>query len=1240
MRVNRILVESYGEKSDEKLDFSQGNLRLIYGRNEAGKSTLLNFVRDALFGLRDEKNRTSLFGEAVVGGTIEFQLRDGRAGKVVRKWSRVGNKSEDEFFASIRNLRTDSDDVLDREAFQSLLGGANRDLFARYFGFTYQELASGGALLDKESLDRLVYGMILGGAERLEEVKKATSKRCEEFFLPRGQRKINEAIKRLQGAKKELRSAEFGTSEYKKTLEELDAANVKVGELKANCEDARDNLQRWQDLVGARELFEQFCASRAAYESFLIQTRFDEEKLASFDETWESDYARKKERRAALEDELPQLESETKAEKTKLDRLVQTLRVSFVDYGAQIGELNKGVELYVSRRDNLPNLERDLKIEQNALYDKLRTLGLLTLEPTDELFDETIKSRRVPVLETAFSEIDDLAQDEERLETKADDLKKKVSSALADVDRRTQEEKRSGRELAEKFGEETREEDVEKLEEIGDNFSGLKTDVATLTSKADELNERRQADAKTLRALVVKVCGWDVDDATFENVAKSLGAENVAEPLESEFNEIKIQDDAASKKVDDLQKDSSRLEQEIAKLKSDIQQVPQDVVSFETINERRNERRALWFEFKNDLFAGRICAPSTLDTLERLTLEVDGLADRRYERAELSGKLEEQNRTLRETSSQKKKVDDDLSRLQDERKALQGRMDALWRRVGLEPCVSLSIAAGQEWLDSWKERRKERALIVRDAASLKASQNAVIDELRRAFEIASSWIESNEETLELESLDKAVLVVDRTLKRAKKRLAEYREIVGKVVAQRNERDELNRNIIKLRGELAQTDADRVALTSRLDDFCRRRGYNYDSETEKPCARLKETLEKLRAWQAKFDQYDACYRKYLVERRQVEKFEARVDELKDKLHETLVFDRTEQYVSNWERLRKEAQGIYDELKFARKTYGTKSGDLTTKRDTKERLDEDMLAITRKADVSREDFAAFCKDAREYRRLKGLYEQESRMLREKLGVKTDEEFERRRRDLTELDSATVKKECERYAREVERLERDYKTSSVQCGELTANLKALEGGEPSARLSAYQEALNALREAINVYVPTLFARCALEDSLRICKEEKIPEILEYARELFQNVTSGRYVSIEEVEPTGKGGRGSKSDKDGLGFRVFERGGGTLKTAGQLSAGTREQLYLALRLAHVRQYCQQAEPLPIWADDVLLSASCERVEKLIEALKNFADEGYQVVLSTCQLSTRRAFEKIVGEDFVTTLRPRRIRQ
>ena len=57
-------------------------------------------------------------------------------------------------------------------------------------------------------------------------------------------------------------------------------------------------------------------------------------------------------------------------------------------------------------------------------------------------------------------------------------------------------------------------------------------------------------------------------------------------------------------------------------------------------------------------------------------------------------------------------------------------------------------------------------------------------------------------------------------------------------------------------------------------------------------------------------------------------------------------------------------------------------------------------------------------------------------------------------------------------------------------------------------------------------------------------------------------------------------------------------------MSTGTREQLYLAIRLAYVLHYCEQAEPLPLVMDDVLVNFDDRRKRNTLEVLLEVANK------------------------------------
>ncbi|MBU1157286.1 MAG: hypothetical protein KJ921_15645, partial [Proteobacteria bacterium] len=65
-------------------------------------------------------------------------------------------------------------------------------------------------------------------------------------------------------------------------------------------------------------------------------------------------------------------------------------------------------------------------------------------------------------------------------------------------------------------------------------------------------------------------------------------------------------------------------------------------------------------------------------------------------------------------------------------------------------------------------------------------------------------------------------------------------------------------------------------------------------------------------------------------------------------------------------------------------------------------------------------------------------------------------------------------------------------------------------------------------------------------------------------------------------------------------------------LSRGTRDQLYLCLRLALAQEITAQGEPLPLILDDPLVNFDAQRLAAALAMLCRVAEER-QVILLTC---------------------------
>ncbi|GAC1357749.1 MAG: hypothetical protein NVSMB47_10820 [Polyangiales bacterium] len=187
------------------------------------------------------------------------------------------------------------------------------------------------------------------------------------------------------------------------------------------------------------------------------------------------------------------------------------------------------------------------------------------------------------------------------------------------------------------------------------------------------------------------------------------------------------------------------------------------------------------------------------------------------------------------------------------------------------------------------------------------------------------------------------------------------------------------------------------------------------------------------------------------------------------------------------------------------------------------------------------------------------------------------------------------------DAERLESEARALHGEAGELRQRLRAIDGGSAAAELEAEAASVRAaLRSDVERWNVLTLAEEILRASIRRFELDHQPELLASASRLIADMTGGRWTRV--VRRIG-------------GALLLERAGGEPVGPELLSTGTREQLYLALRLAYVEHYGRRAEPLPLVLDDVLVNFDAARTAATLGALARFAANA-QVVLFTCHAS------------------------
>ncbi len=167
-----------------------------------------------------------------------------------------------------------------------------------------------------------------------------------------------------------------------------------------------------------------------------------------------------------------------------------------------------------------------------------------------------------------------------------------------------------------------------------------------------------------------------------------------------------------------------------------------------------------------------------------------------------------------------------------------------------------------------------------------------------------------------------------------------------------------------------------------------------------------------------------------------------------------------------------------------------------------------------------------------------------------------------------------------------------------EIRAEEKRLETSSSVVEAQALVETLRLEAEEIAERLrASVLARHLLSAASVRFEELHQPELLRISSEIFSRVTQGRYTSVFKKQ-------GPKGDAI---FARNESGEDVLDS--DLSRGTREQLYISIRLALVER--PNALDLPLLMDDVMVNADIERAQGLASELASVAK--YRQILYFC---------------------------
>ena len=185
-----------------------------------------------------------------------------------------------------------------------------------------------------------------------------------------------------------------------------------------------------------------------------------------------------------------------------------------------------------------------------------------------------------------------------------------------------------------------------------------------------------------------------------------------------------------------------------------------------------------------------------------------------------------------------------------------------------------------------------------------------------------------------------------------------------------------------------------------------------------------------------------------------------------------------------------------------------------------------------------------------------------------------------------------------------EQDLSTSLAALG---ASLRSLTTADRLAELRQQEaDLLESMRGMAATWSRHALARQLLDQAKRRFERERQPQVIRTASEIFAAITDGRW-------------QGLTASLEDSTLSVLPPNGEPV-APDALSRGTQEQIYLAMRLAYIRNHAAHATALPVIMDDILVNFDPERARRTAQAFVQLTTGtgstvagGHQLLFFTC---------------------------
>ena len=1143
MKIESISITKYGVCNALELSFGdKPGLTIVYGPNEAGKSTCLSAISDFLFAIPNNSTYGQVYGGDAIRLKAIIRFSSGDIFTLCRKKGRS-------------KTLTDGDGCpVDEAILSPALGALTRDRFSALFGLDHKGLRTGGEqlLAAEGDIGRLIIEAG-GGLRALVTNADDLRDQADRLFSTRrsADRAFYRTLDAFSAADREFKAVLLTQDKYEQAEGALEAARSDLNNHRAGQRQLREKqleLQRLERVVPLLSQLDQINDEIARYSDV---------------EALRADFATSA--RDALQNKLSaqQRLSEAEASRATVEAEIGALVISktAIDAEAAIRDLEKRATHLKKQREEKPHRQDELDEQQAKLMTLRQSIGV----PPDIDLSPLLPPKNV---------LDSVQQ----LATEAI----KDTSTIASLTTQIEEDEASINSLNLQEA---------KLAEAGcDKPVGISaSEFANTTTIFRKLDVARKEAKQRVDALNRRISS--IGFTTIDEL-RAFACPDAAVIQAQIDREVSLEEELA-KQIDVIATHTATMDCAIA----DIERLKKagEVPTEATIVAARSTRSATWTAIREVYLTTDTDALTSVPHAQRsgTALEFEGhiskadhLADRRAVEANRIASLEVSEKAFATSKSA-------LAAATNAKADLSARLTSIRESFARTWVDAVAFEADFGKLKSWTEAR---AKVLLDAEDLLASE-LVVQGLEAEYNAALDGIVAAEMSLSLavdpdSTIGTRVQSLNRKIQEHSDFYSDYRNCQELIRSTTQRLAKKRRESCVLADRLSKCAAhwkDAVSKLKLNEDVAPERANEVATQwaaAEGVIDSIKLTERRLR----RMDEDERQLRDQLAslsptfELALPDDCVAASEMLKNKLDEALkALNARESLLPQYARLgiaRNQAQADFD-------TAGEKLTKLSQEVPVGE---SDLLAVAERQDAyallrqRRCQLLQTTTAAGDGIAIENLTDAAGNRSLDTIRIELQEsesEFAR----LSDLIEADIKREHE-YKQVLDRFETD---------------------DSIIKYSAERErTISEMHEIVERYVEMALARDLISAAIDQIRSEQQDPLISRAGELFSLATDGAFAGIE-----------TDVDQKGNPIVVGKRATGSTVSVETMSDGTRDQLFLAFRMASIEEYCKVAEPLPFIADDLLVHFDDDRS---VATLRLLAELGKttQVLLFTHHRSVR----------------------